>query len=261
MPPEMMTTVAPIAMMAKKRRVGGGLNQRVRVPEVVDRVPGQRIDVRPGEHGQRDRERDEDENESSLLEAEQMSKDASHVIGARGANQRFESAPVCAAWKDSRNRRYGSSYAAWAPGAGCSTRRPLAASRRRPRRDRETRPRRRPRAAPRRTPALPRDSPCTPEGRTRRIASAAGTNACAAAGEQHMVGRDAELLENRHRVAEREAHALDHGPRDVRARMGEAQAEDRAARRRVAMRRSLALEIRAGTSRHPLREEWPWLPR
>ena len=59
-----------------------------------------------------------------------------------------------------------------------------------------------------------------------------------------MIRRDAELLENRHRVAEREAHALDHRAREVRARVREAQAEDRAARRRVAMRRSLALQIR-----------------
>ena len=73
----------------------------------------------------------------------------------------------------------------------------------------------------------------------------------AAAGEEHMVGQDAELLENRHRVAEREAHAFDHGARDVRARVREAQAEDRAAHRRVAMRRSLALEIRQ--ERHAIR--------
>src|SRR5689334_802173 len=64
------------------------------------------------------------------------------------------------------------------------------------------------------------------------------------AGEQELVGRQPELLKNAERITEGKTYSLEHRTREMRARMRQAQTIERATRRRIAIRRTLALQIR-----------------
>ena len=62
--------------------VGCGLDQRVRVEEVVDRVAGV-VDVRPGQQRQRDQKQDDDTDEAKLLRPEQPAHDGRQAVRPR----------------------------------------------------------------------------------------------------------------------------------------------------------------------------------
>ena len=67
MPPEMITIVAPTAMIGEEARVGRSLDQRVGVEEVVDLGAGEPIDVRAGEQRQHGAEEQDDQHQPGLL--------------------------------------------------------------------------------------------------------------------------------------------------------------------------------------------------
>ena len=87
--------------------VGRGLDQRVRVEEVVDRLTGDPVGVRAGEHGEQGRETEDDQQQAGLRRAEDSSKHrmrpASVVVLGR---DRFQPAVSRSqfALGDSRNR-------------------------------------------------------------------------------------------------------------------------------------------------------------
>src|SRR5207249_3814339 len=76
-----------------------------------------------------------------------------------------------------------------------------------------------------------------------RLETADERTARTTARQQEMTGGEPQLLENRNGVAEREADAFQHGPGQMRARMRQAEADERGAQGGIPVRRALALQI------------------
>ena len=71
MPPEMMTMVAPTAMIAKKLASVAVWISVYELRKLLIVAAGRRVDARAGQHAQRDGQPDDDQQEPELLRAEQ----------------------------------------------------------------------------------------------------------------------------------------------------------------------------------------------
>ena len=171
----MITTVAPIAMIAKKLAsvaVWISVCEFQKLLTVCAGARGRRASRRAAVSAMVDERQDDDE--PGLLRRERFVRSAARIAADR--SQRGRAAPHKHPRKRAIRRRRTPRARR---GIGRLERAARTASPARRRRDRGTRPRRPRRAARRRTPALPRDSPCTPASRRRRPAAGARTGSCA----------------------------------------------------------------------------------